>query len=818
MERRFVIPAALAALVAAAPARAQLRTAAVRVPAWSQTQLGVGPVGGSATADDLLLFGPSNLAAPSASYLPDGDLWTRGRPVPYATPAVPGFEAAVGLFNDGTTATAPPDVVWEVRTGGTGLGNGFLVSWGSAPATPETIPGVIDYASHGLSPLRLLPRPEPLLVATDIMGAAGYQETAAIFDLRGSKGTGAAAAPPTKLTFVPFFSPQDDEPARDRVYAVRASPAALSLGVSDAIIPMVRGFRVLWNRTAAGATTLAGLALDYVDVGDIPVSVSYPLQPFPTTYLEPGLTLLPGTTCFGVGALDVDGDGRPDLVFTMRESPGKLLWLHNTTTSPGLTTAIWHSMMARGDVYPNPSPGRIPDPRVLRQVELASGPAIAVHDAGLDEILVISGTGTAGFAVQRLPAFGGLVKELWAADVTGNGAPDLLAWVTAPGGRQEVWVYPDELDTRSWLAWSPIPPATAPLGTDLPLSVAATSPGATVTVIDTTVIDGAAVQRPAATSGTAFTIPGSDLCGGPAPVRILARASVLRPVDDLGMLEQVEASVSLAAVPTLRVAGAAAPDLLVLAPGGTRARSEGAAWPGCQTTTPPSYAWGQVALPGLATLAEQAAGSTTAWREFTVPESAYPTLLSGAPTPALTLTAIGPTKSSTGDVTGAASLPLRLDARALVATTVAFDAAALAPGEVAVARITLASRIGVALPLVRAEVKLAGLVLAGEPHLKGARAEEGAAATLVLDSLPASPATVGIEVPVRALGAPGEVSVELYSEGGYRLSPEVAPSAEATRLPGCGCGGGGAEGLPIAIAALALAWIGRRGRDRAPTT
>jgi hypothetical protein len=207
--------------------------------------------------------------------------------------------------------------------------------------------------------------------------------------------------------------------------------------------------------------------------------------------------------------------------------------------------------------------------------------------------------------------------------------------------------------------------------------------------------------------------------------------------------------------------------------------------------------------------------------DFTVPETDFPDVLSGAQPPALTLTASGPTTASTGNVEGTATLTLELDARTLVAASVAFDRAVLAPGEVGTARITLASRIGLPLPRVRAEVRLAGLVLAGPLEVSGALAAAVTEGTVTIDPLPASPATVELEVAVRSFGMPGGVAVEVFSEGGHRLSPESAPAADAPRLPGCGCGErGGAAALPLLLIILfkVSSPLPHRGRGRGGST
>jgi hypothetical protein len=771
MDRRLIIPAVMAAIAAALPARAQFQPTAVRMPAWPATQVGVGAIGGAAR-NDLLLAAPGTNA--SYGYYPDGDLWTRARPVPYAMPGKPSFNLAVGSFDGG----AAPDAVFEVDTSNLSVSAGYHVAWGSAPGVIDPFPALYSYRSHGIAAIRLLPRPAPVLVAT--FGQTQSQSSVYVYDLLGAKGKGVLTSKLVLPLGTYFFTSLDDDQSRDQVYAIRASPAAVALGMSDGALPLMRGFRLIWNRTAAGVTTLGGLAVDYVDVGAWDI-----LSPWPAWLLEPGLSLEIGSSCFGVAGLDVDGDGVRDLIFTMRESPGKLLWLRSDGTAAGLASATWHSLMSRPDLQP------LVDPRVLRQVELAGGATIvALHDVALDQILLISGDGVSGFTVRRLPAFGGLVKELWTADVVGTSAPDLLVAVAAPGGGDEVWVYPDDAATpTSYLAWASGNPATAPLDSPLPLSVAPAIAGGAVSLH-------AAGPSGTITSATSFVIPAAGLCDGSPPLDVYASASIIQPGEDLGVFQEIRTSVPLAAAPSLSIAGSGAPNRIVLAPQGGSGRAEGIPWPACQFLGAPVFNWAATGLPGFALDGQQPPGAETAWAQFSFPVASYPTLLSGVPPlPAITLTASGPAVAA-----GSATLPIGFDASGLVGVSVAFDEAALAAGEVSTARVTLASRIGVPLPRVRAEVRLAGLLLAGKLQVSGALAADLEERAAILESLPAAPATVELDVPVRSVGSPGGVAVELFSEGGYRLSPETDPSADSPPLPGCGCGQrGAAEGLPILL-------------------
>jgi uncharacterized protein (TIGR03382 family) len=198
---------------------------------------------------------------------------------------------------------------------------------------------------------------------------------------------------------------------------------------------------------------------------------------------------------------------------------------------------------------------------------------------------------------------------------------------------------------------------------------------------------------------------------------------------------------------------------------------------------------------------------SSAWLDFTLPESTYEVILSTTVPgePALTLTA------TEGTLTGTATLPLQVDARGLVGASAAFDQAALAAGELGTVRVQLESRLSVPLPGVRVRVRLDGLDFAGEIRVSGAPSSpDGQEGEVVVDPLPAAPATVEIVLPVRSAGAPGGASVELFSASGVRLSPEADPPGGEAIVPGCGCGTG-------AGGAWALALLLRVGRRRRPT-
>lgn len=756
----------------AGPARAGFQPVPIRLPAFRNTTALTAPLGSGGAGDDLLLaqwgYGGATrhyrwreLATPRTS--------------PYATPVAdatdPVLNATAGDFDgDGL-----PDLFFE-RPGPILTNSDVEIAWGAEPGLLRRYWPALSEVQLGVQALQILPPPAPQVLVTSHRGDYTEWEHAEITlrDLRPLPSTGSFTG---LYRYSALFAPwvvTDDYGGRSRVFRLRLGLPGRPAGIDDVLVPLRQGLRILVNGTPAGATTLNMANFTRVTVGWLEPS------DLPARRAEPGVTVPVTSSCHGGAALDVDGDGLRDLVFAMvLGADGQLLWIRGTGVPLdfGAYTSPWRSLMAW------PGLPAFENPMLVREIELPDGPATVVHDVGLDELVVLS-RDAGGLRAQRLPARGAAaVHDMWAADVVGEAGVDLLASVVTAEGAQEVWVYPDDGALSPTLAWNPAPPEVALLGTDLTLSVDASDPDSPFA------LRWIRPPLPDALDVETLVIPGAEICGTD-PVEVTVRA-----LDAVGLYAELRASIPVAVRPSLVLVGADPPGRLVLAPGGVAGRAVGTAWPACGSA--PSFAWGSPGLPGLD--ANPGADGSRAWLDFTLPESAYPAALS-TPVPgepALTLTA------TEGSLSGTATLPLELDARGLVAATATFDRASLDAGEVGSLRVELASRLSVPLPGVRVRVRLDGLDFAGAPAVVGAPwAPAAAPGEVVLDPLPAGPASVALSFPVRSGGAPGGASVELFSASGVRLSPEADPPAGDEVVPGCGCGTGSGVGWAVALPLL----------------
>jgi MYXO-CTERM domain-containing protein len=792
MTRRAAILAALAALAPAA-ASGQWRSSPMAIPAaGAQVLLGRFSAGAVAAGDEVLAVdrgtGVGTLRAHGAL------LSTSAWPI-----VLPG--GATPLAAGRTRACAPPcsppapDLLADVTYP---QGSGFVVRFGAVPGTPILQPITALGAGSFVHALPFgadqVAYPTAAIASGDGgIVVADFQETSPLGGTMESAGWAADG-----LSTVAG--------APHRVFGVPLSRAAVVGEIEDLAVPTAGGVFLLVHRPgsappfvyATSPVTLFDLAYAEVRVGGTSAQERPPWLP---------ATVPAKADALGAAAVDLDLDGTPDLLFSygsitpQAPGQGRLILVAGTLDPLDLGSTAWQDVTSLGGLQP------LSDPSILRQVSVGGAPAAAIWDRGRSEIVVawVEGIAPPTLHVWRGTGATGQVRDIRTADLVGSADPDLVVV-----SDDAVLVYPDVGGASPALAWMPGSPPEPFSGEDLALSVSAADPDGACTVEwyagspDPATLVTVAVVPAGAPRVLSWTMAGALLCASP-PQTV---AVTVRATDAQGVFDELSFGAEVLSrppqPPLLSLTAGLEGGRVPLRPGGTSLVVDGSSPARCASGV--TFTWGGTLFAAVPTFVEEATATTTR-RTVEVAEASYPALLAD-PSPAVTLVVADGLGAS-----APATLALALDASGLVEARHEADVPVLGPGEIAVLRTTLESRLGVALPGVRVVDLAAGLVPAGAPRVSGAGvlATARGGADVVLDALPPAGARVVIELPVRSTGEPGRSAVEARSAGGWLLTPPAPAAGGSEALPGCGCAsGGGAEGLAALV--LLLAGRGRRRR------
>jgi hypothetical protein len=550
------------------------------------------------------------------------------------------------------------------------------------------------------------------------------------------------------------------------------APGSAGKGIDD----------LVWSRN--------GLAKIFV-VWTSAVLTGFTSDSFPGAYVD-----LPGALeAHGAGALDVDGDGIPDLVVAVANvaAPGQIVAVRNDGVLADLDSGTRTDLTAALGLA---------DPALAEPLEIDGIPAVAIWDEALAQIAVATRDPARGVVTWTGAADPTRsVRRILGGDVTGSAAPDLV--VGYADGALDVFpgAFPPAV---GWSAALP-PPAHASRAAGFQAGVdASADPAGSVARVDL-LADGSLVGS-STSPPYLFPIPPASLATAGCALSLVARAT-----DDLGIAREVAASVVLDLdPPAVTLTQGSGPVPVALAPGGTRFSVAATAFDPCSASI--DFQWSQTGLTPGATTSPAGAGASSRL-DVLVPESDYPALVARLDrTARFAVVASNAVASSP-----AATEVVEFDGSGLLAISQVADRAALAPGDLALLTTTVASVIGVDLPQVRLDTELLGLVPAGPARVQGAALLSEAAGSggpnLTLDRIPGGGAPVTIELAVqRAMAGGGASGAQARSAAsGAALSPAVSATPPQTTPPGLSCGQAGTSPL-----ALLAAWLYMKAIRRVP--
>ncbi len=502
------------------------------------------------------------------------------------------------------------------------------------------------------------------------------------------------------------------------------------------------------------------------------------------------------------GGLDADGDGVADLWVSVGSGPARLLAFHNDGLPADLPGATSIDIGAQLELV---------DPRLVQQIAVSGAPALAVADAGQDEVVVVSTSPDGGLLTWRGPTGGRTVTNVWAENVTGGSGTDLV--VAYDTGAIDVFPA-DYKPTLQWAAG--MPPGSVPMGS-------ASTFGISVTDLDGTVAKAELFIRGVADPIASVVGPSGQTPNTPvqlevdAPVGALCGASpltlIMRATDDSGGFNELQTPLSLGDVaPSAAITGAPGPIPVALTLGGTALSVEALGDDPCKREV--AFSWSDQSVPAGAVSGPDEGAGNRGVHHLTLPEATYPGLLAaGAPAAGVTVVPRSP-----GGLAGAAaSVALQIDASGLLRVEQTADHAQLVPGDLALLTIVVSNPLSVDLARVVVRDALEGLASDGAAIVSGAglvaSTVSPSAVEWTVDRLPAG-GRVTIQVPVRrTLGQNAVGRALAFAEGGAALSRPGSLALDGARLPGCGCGEEGTA-APFAAALLAL-WMLRRRRTAA---